>query len=681
MSPFLNTLIRLLQGLFSAKKPPASLGAGGGDESSRFALSANTDPITSQSHVLVLPDDDFRAWYEATRDYTAHFDNVIIARSPAGNNLNRYRIVTTVTARRVWFNDDPLGHVRRAYPSVVTVDLISATNPTQLKQALDQRIAGDQRYGTPSNQHTRFVLDWALDSQTLRFTRFFDEPLGNGKFHEGVDLAGAAGMTVRAAASGTVFDVAGEPNTLGYGTYVQVRTQTDGKEYMVTYTHLRDVQVVIGQTLRVGDVIGACGTSWGIKLVVQQGDIDTGTRYKVAGAVDPLRLFYVEGMTLHTTATLGLNIRKGRGTEHEIVGKMAPNDSARTVELHGITIRKTGTDESEDQWINLDTSKGVTGYGAAWYLQAKSPRSGRASVGFNGVNLDLMHRIGAPDPARLGDVTYVRLPYNVSMGRGNQDLDAAYDMYAPYLDRLLAAGKRVILVYTHQTFGEGAGYVWERMNSGRWRELGARLGDFINIIVRQYESRGVIAAHQIWNEQDAPTGAAASVRMNAEDYAGILTTAIQAIRSEDRVTPIITGGHTGGPGNGVAYAKQTLSVMPSGVRPDGIAAHPYGRGTQTDSRYAQFGHIDETIQAYGGILPGKPIWITEWGVLDAPTDPVEQVKAYAGDMIGYLQRAYPDQVAALVWYAWADGMHNGYGLVNASDQPKEPLYSTYLTTR
>jgi hypothetical protein len=31
-----------------------------------------------------------------------------------------------------------------------------------------------------------------------------------------------------------------------------------------------------------------------------------------------------------------------------------------------------------------------------------------------------------------------------------------------------------------------------------------------------------------------------------------------------------------------------------------------------------------------------------------------------------------------MWYAWADGMHNGYGLVNTSDQPKQPLYDRFL---
>jgi hypothetical protein len=27
----------------------------------------------------------------------------------------------------------------------------------------------------------------------------------------------------------------------------------------------------------------------------------------------------------------------------------------------------------------------------------------------------------------------------------------------------------------------------------------------------------------------------------------------------------------------------------------------------------------------------------------------------------------------MVWYAWAQGMHNGYGLVGPDDKPRQPL--------
>ena len=92
-----------------------------------------------------------------------------------------------------------------------------------------------------------------------------------------------------------------------------------------------------------------------------------------------------------------------------------------------------------------------------------------------------------------------------------------------------------------------------------------------------------------------------------------------------------------------------------------------------------FGHIDESVWAYSAVLPDKPLWITEWGVLDRPQDPPANIARYATDMIRYLKRQYPGRIAVLIWYAWAQGMHNGFGLVDQSDQPRPPLTDGFLS--
>ena len=664
--PHITTAPAHLTPSSTAPTPVDEPGSGGGNA---------MNDITS--HALVLPDADFRSWYEATRDYTAHFKRVVIVRSPAGNNLNRYKVVTAVKTGRVWFNGDPVAHIRRAYPNVVTVDVIDTTSPTALKRELDRRVAAGTRIGT--NLDTRFTLDWPTDSYTLAITRDFDVPLGNNRFHEGIDMAVTAGTPVRAACDGTVFAVTTDSSSLGYGTYVQLKTRArDGTEYLVTTTNLTGVSVSSGQSVREGDLVGTAASAVGVKLIVQQAGLNTGNRYRMPGAVDPVPLLFVDDIRLETTAALGLNIREGRGTDYDSVGKMAPDETAIPLGLHGSAIRQTGTSKADDQWINVDTSSGVTGFVAAWFLEARSPRSAPATgTALNGINLDRRHPLGSPDPSRLGAMSYVRMAYNVSDGRGSQDLNAAYNHYAPYLDQLARAGKKIILVYTHQTYGEGAGFVWERMTADKWRELGARYADFLRVIAGQY--RGMIAAHQIWNEQDAYQGAAASVTMRPQDYATILNFGIQAIRAVDSTTPIITGGHTAGPQLGSSYARQTLAALPAAVRPDGIAVHPYGRGTGDNPRYEIFGNIDETVREYSAVMPGKPIWITEWGVLDLNGDPAGDISAYATDFLDRVRTRHASKVAATVWYAWAEGMHNGYGLVNRSDQPREPLYSKYTS--
>ena len=153
----------------------------------------------------------------------------------------------------------------------------------------------------------------------------------------------------------------------------------------------------------------------------------------------------------------------------------------------------------------------------------------------------------------------------------------------------------------------------------------------------------------------------------------------RAIRSADSGVRVLTAGFSSGPQRGSAYARQMLRVMPDDVRPDGIAFHPYGRGVNSHPHYSVFGHIDESVWAYSAVLPDKSLWITEWGVLDRPQDDPAHIARYAADMIHYLRRQYPGKIAALIWYAWAQGMHNGYGLVDQNSRPRPPLTERFLS--
>jgi hypothetical protein len=159
----------------------------------------------------------------------------------------------------------------------------------------------------------------------------------------------------------------------------------------------------------------------------------------------------------------------------------------------------------------------------------------------------------------------------------------------------------------------------------------------------------------------------------------MMTQTIRAIRGVDKTTPIITGGHVGGPDSGGVYARETLAAMPGDVRPDGIASHPYGRGVQ-GHKFSPFGPLEEEIRKYAAVLPGKPVWFTEWGVLDFQDNMsvVNDVADYATGFMNIAKKQFAGTVAAAIWYAWADGMDNGYGLVGRNDQPKQPLYQKFL---
>ena len=221
------------------------------------------------------------------------------------------------------------------------------------------------------------------------------------------------------------------------------------------------------------------------------------------------------------------------------------------------------------------------------------------------------------------------------------------------------------------------------MHSGRWYELTSSYANIVGRIAAQFAGLDLVYAYQIWNEQDtAISQARAAVPMPVNDYAHLLTQSIKAIRQVDSDVQIITGGHVSGPDNGSIYAQATLNAMPQDTRPDGIAIHPYGNGP-AGSPFTRFATINYVIRKFRPILPGKPLWITEWGVLDYQgNDSIAgQVSQYATGFLNILEQDFPRQIAAAIWYAWADGMDNGYGLVRYDGSPRQPLYDKFLDER
>lgn len=379
---------------------------------------------------------------------------------------------------------------------------------------------------------------------------------------------------------------------------------------------------------------------------------------------------------------------RARAVKGEPIGLVSRGDVLRVLDSPADALPKIG---SRDQWLHVRTHDGLEGYTAAWFFKrfdGPLPTK-RIEANITGVNLDLYNPIGRPDPSRLGRLGWVRVPYNVSLNPeraqedparyGNVDLDSTYRRYHSLLDRYARAGYKVLLVFTHQTYGEGAGYNWQNMTHEQWRELAKRFANIAGRIASQYRWQNIVHAYQIWNEMDAPDGARAAVPIPAEDYAYLLTLSIKAIRAADADALVITGGHNSGPIKGVEYAQKTFAHMPADVRPDGIATHPYGRGpSQSAPHFRPFGLIDDEVNAFAGVMPGWPVWLTEWGVLNQPTETPEAVAEYAADFIDRLKAVYSHKVAAAMWYAWGQGMDEGYGLVDERDRPRSPLTDRFI---
>lgn len=637
-----------------------------------------TQPI---SHAFVVPDKDFQDWFAVLRPYLKAFERVVVVRSPAGNDLNRYRNVTAIQAPLTWFQDDAHAHVRRIYPSVVMIDIIKANTPQELAPILQQRVSKNDRYGekdnNPAHIFSRFVLEWATTFRPMGLKNTFSDVPRGSELNESIDIFTKVNEEVICAARGTVSNITKSPNKLGYRRYLQVTSQHEGRTYITTYEGIKTLKVSVGQAVEVGDSLALCAEDT-LRIIVQNPPNGVAL-FKLPNVINPINLLYIQELRLRPTAD-GLRVRSLPSTDGTIVGQIYTWDLIEPLESHGRVIEKAGVN---NKWIKVRLSDGKEGYSAAWYMDALT-KSDASSVfpGVNavGVNLDIRHPLGKPNPARLGGMGWVRFGYNVSNNTGSEDINAALARYLPLMEAYRKAGYHIIFTTSHQTYGEGKiqFWPWHEMNDSKWIQLIDRFADMMSGIAKQWAGRDLVTAWQVWNEQDAPIGATSSVPMLAHNYTRMFARVYQAIRSADPNVLILTGGFTGGPGNGANYARQLVENLPSSAIPDGIAFHPYGRGVDNHPIYARFGHIDEEVKAYSGIMPDKPLWITEWGVLDRPADNPDDINHYASQMINYVTGKFPSKIAAMIWYAWAQGMHNGYGLVDSNDNPRPPLIDTFL---
>lgn len=640
-------------------------------------------PTTPEiSHAFVLPDHNFDAWLQAVRPYTQKFARVAIVRSPRGNDLNRYRNVTAVAAPQTWFQDDPVAHIRRFYPQVVRIDVIQAGTPAVMSSLLQQRIIQNDRYGEKQNQpphiFERFVLEYPTAHRPMRILRRFRNAPGSADNNPGLDFATQAGAKIITAAHGTVTKVSTSTADTGFGTgqYVQVTTAFGGVFYTVTYGGLRAVAVSVGKAVKIGDVLGeAAGEQF--KLVVQQPG--AGAPGSLPNLIDPTIMLYIQDFRVRPTDT-GLRVRSLPSTEGNLLAQINPWDKLESIEAHGRALAKIGV---QDEWLKIKLPDGREGFCAAWFLEAtrKGGEGWLAEVNPVGVNCDAFHPVGVPAANQLGKIGWVRFGYNVSAFTGSEDIQAAYNRYAPLADRYVRAGYKVIFTTSHQTYGEGKNefFPWETMNDAKWNILIDRFADMMGRISQQWAGKGLVHCWQVWNEQDSLPGSPAAIGMSAPVYGQMLTKVTRAIRAADRDVLVITGGHTGGPTRGGQFARDSINATPADARPDGIAFHPYGRSPQPGEPYGIFGHIDDDVQAYLRVMPDKPVWITEWGVLDRPGDSPADVANYAISFIHYIKNRYQDRVAALIWYAWAESMHNGYGIVDAQGRPRSPLTEKFLS--
>lgn len=526
-------------------------------------------------------------------------------------------------------------------------------------------------------------IEYPCDARPARIVKKF-AVASTSQPHMGVDLYATRNARVTAGAAGTVQKIAAANDALNIGAYVTVVNQTDGQKTRVTYANLRNIAVSLNQVLTAGTLLGYSAGST-VKLVVQTPKIGL-SGFPLPSISNPKNHLKLTRLRLRPLDNR-LRLRTQPNTSAPVAGFVNQWDFLTTPESDYKVLTTIGI---QDKWLKVVSPfDGVTTlYAAAWFMKvvsADDPREGIPGAPIAGMNLDLDHPLGTPAVGPISSLGWVRLLYNVSYNPsngtyGNTDLNATYARYLPTLQRYAANANKIILVLGHQTYGEGQGYHWETMTGGQWNTLTVQFVEYCGRIAQLLAGSGLIYAYQIWNEQDSPVGSASAVAVPAAKYAAMFAQAYQAIRAADPKVKIITGGHATGTSIGVAYASATLAALPPSLRPDAIAVHPYLTGP-AGSPFSIFGTINNAIEQWSGLLPNTPLWLTEWGILDR-----QGQDQYANDAADFAQgfiniclSNYPGMVACALWYAWADTMHNGYGLVRSDNSPREPLYTRYLT--
>jgi murein DD-endopeptidase MepM/ murein hydrolase activator NlpD len=117
-------------------------------------------------------------------------------------------------------------------------------------------LSGWSRRTSPLFRGSMMPAIWPVDGRLMsHFGRRSDPFSGEGAFHAGVDISAARGTPIKATASGivTVAAWAGD-----YGRLVII---DHGNGFQTYYAHLSRVDVIEGQTIRVGDSVGKAGAT------------------------------------------------------------------------------------------------------------------------------------------------------------------------------------------------------------------------------------------------------------------------------------------------------------------------------------------------------------------------------------------------------------------------------------
>jgi len=172
--------------------------------------------------------------------------------------------------------------------------------------------------------------------------------------------------------------------------------------------------------------------------------------------------------------------------------------------------------------------------------------------------------------------------------------------------------------------------------------------------------RGRVAAYQIWNEPDFPSGVLRAAPGDGtrswwgsvEDYARLLRVAARVVRREDPRARIVTGGL------GYPAYLEALLARGSGSDIDVVDFHAYGGPTSDGAVRALLDGAAGFRQVLRKNRLARPLSCSEAGF--PATDPAEQAAA----VLKLFVTARTEAIAPLAWYAATNPSWRQMGLVD-----------------
>lgn len=225
----------------------------------------------------------------------------------------------------------------------------------------------------------------------------------------------------------------------------------------------------------------------------------------------------------------------------------------------------------------------------------------------NGINCDPRNAANMLPHSELDAMPVIRFVYQVALGTGSTDLDAAAQVYEPLIRRRAALGLKTIAVFGHQFRGEGAGGypAWEDMTLVHWERLISEFSNMFLPTVLRYSGLGLW--YQIWNEQDQASMSAVGVP--ADVYGALLKECYRIVEAHDSSGRIVTGGVVSGTVSGRKYLEDANAAAHCHY----AAFHPYGADANGIGGVPPIPTLQAHIAYFSAL--GVPLLISEYGIL------------------------------------------------------------------